>query len=161
MPSVFRLRHDLKPGDLGAIVRLHGIVYSREYGFDATFEAYVAWPLAEFVRTRDLRSRVWLAERGENLVGCIAIVAVTPETAQLRWFLVDSTARGLGLGRRLLREAIAFARSTGYQSIVLWTVSALTAAARLYQEAGFVKVDEKPGRLWGVDVIEEKYSLQL
>jgi GNAT superfamily N-acetyltransferase len=67
----------------------------------------------------------------------------------------------MGLGRRLLREAAKFARDSGYESIFLWTVSALTAAARLYRLAGFQKVEENPGKPWGVAVIEEKYVLNL
>src|SRR5262245_1349548 len=153
------LRTNLEPGDLGAIVALHGVLYAREYGFDATFEAYVAGPLAEFVRRASDRERLWIAERDGHLVGCIAIVAASPRTAQLRWFLVDPAARGAGLGKRLLDEAVAFCKANGYGNIILWTVSALVAASRLYQGAGFRKVEEKPGRQWGVDVVEEKYEL--
>lgn len=157
----FSLRHDLRPGDLGAIVHLHGTLYAREYGFDSTFEAYVAGPLAEFVLAPGDRNRLWIAERGEGIIGCIAIVGVSHTEAQLRWFLVDPAARGLGLGKLLSREAIAFSRHCGYDSVFLWTVSALTAAAKLYRDAGFVKVEEKPGRQWGVDVVEERYTLRL
>jgi GNAT superfamily N-acetyltransferase len=155
------IRTDLRPGDLGAVVGLHGVVYAREYGFDATFEAYVAAPLAEFVRSAPDRGRLWLAERDGRLVGSIAIVPAAPEVAQLRWFLVAPADRGAGLGRRLMGEAVAFCKESGFRTVFLWTVSALTAAARLYRDAGFVKVDEKPGRLWGVDVVEEKYELAL
>jgi ribosomal protein S18 acetylase RimI-like enzyme len=155
------LRTSLKPGDLGAIVAMHGILYEREYGFDATFEAYVAGPLAEFVRTGSLRERLWIAERAGRIIGCIAIVAATPEIAQLRWFLVDPSARGAGLGKRLLDEAIRFSQECRYGSIILWTVSALGAAAHLYQSAGFRKMEEKPGRIWGVEVVEEKYERTL
>jgi len=157
MPEDFTLRHDLRPGDLGSIVHLHGTLYAREYGFDPTFEAYVAGPLSQFVLTRTERDRLWIAERGERLVGCIAIVGASPKEAQLRWFLVDPSARGCGLGKRLLQESVAFCRERGYDSIFLWTVSALTAAARLYRSAGFHKVEEKPGEQWGVSVVEEKY----
>jgi ribosomal protein S18 acetylase RimI-like enzyme len=157
----FTVRHDLRPGDLGAVVQLHGTVYARECGFDSTFEAYVAGPLADFVRAPAPCQRLWLAERDGRLVGCIAIVAASEQEAQLRWFLVDSSARGLGLGKRLLQEAVAFSQQCGYVSILLWTVSALETAARLYRAAGFVKVEEKPGRQWGVDVVEEKYVLGL
>jgi ribosomal protein S18 acetylase RimI-like enzyme len=159
--SPVTLRTHLEPGDVGSIIQLHGILYAREHGFDPTFEAYVAAPLAEFVRAGSDRERLWLAERDGRLVGCVAVVAAGPQTAQLRWFLVDPSARGAGLGKRLLREAVAFSRHRGYARIILWTVRALEAAAHLYRSAGFRKVEEKPSRLWGVDVVEEQYELDL
>jgi GNAT superfamily N-acetyltransferase len=155
------VRTTLRPGDVGEIVRLHGVVYAREHGFDATFEAYVAEPLARFVTQGLPRERLWIAEREGAIVGCVAIVAASPRAAQLRWFLVDPAARGHGLGTRLLDEAIAFSRASGYRSILLWTVSALAPAARLYRAKGFGKIEEKPGRMWGVDVVEERYELNL
>ena len=160
-PGDVTLRTELKPGDIGSIVRMHGVIYAREYGFDHTFEAYVAGPLGDCVRAASLRDRIWIAERAGQIVGCIAIVAASEQTAQLRWFLVDPGARGLGVGKKLIQEAAAFCKVMGYESMILWTVSALTAAAHLYQSAGFKKVAEKPGRRWGVDVIEEKYELIL
>jgi GNAT superfamily N-acetyltransferase len=160
-PAGWLLRHDPRPGDLGAVVYLHGTVYAREYGFDPTFEAYVAGPLAEFVLRRGERDRLWIAEKGGHIGGCIAIVATSASEAQLRWFLVEPSARGSGLGRRLLDEAVAFCRGAGYGSVFLWTVSALTAAARLYRSVGFTKVEEQSGVRWGVEVVEEKYGLSL
>jgi hypothetical protein len=77
MSTDFVLRHNLKPGDLGSLVYLHGMIYAREYGFDPTFEAYVAGPLAQFVLARIDRDRLWIAERGERIVGCIAIIGVS------------------------------------------------------------------------------------
>jgi hypothetical protein len=56
---------------------------------------------------------------------------------------------------------VLFAKECGYRSVFLWTVNALTSAARLYRDAGFVKVEEKPCRHWGVDVVEERYVLDL
>jgi len=155
------LRTELKPGDIGTIIYLHGIIYAQEYGFDHTFEAYVAAPLSECARAASAYERIWIAERDGRIVGCIAIVAVSAQVAQLRWFLVDPSARGVGLGKELLNEAIAFCRQVGYQSVILWTVSTLAAAIHLYLEAGFRKVEEKPGRQWAVDLIEEKYELVL
>ncbi len=160
-PADFTIRTDLRPGDLGMIVRLHGTVYARERGFDPTFEAYVAEPLAAFVKAHTDRECLWIAERGGRIVGCVAIVAAAPDTAQLRWYLVTPDARGAGLGTRLLAEAVAFGRASGYGRVILWTESALTAAARLYRAAGFVKVEERPGRVWGVDLVEEMYELRL
>jgi GNAT superfamily N-acetyltransferase len=151
----------LRPGDIGWIVHAHGSIYAEEWGFDPTFEAYVANPLGACVRAGSARDRIWLAERGGRIIGCVAIVASSPEQAQLRWFLVVPDARGCGLGKRLLREAIEFCRLSGYGSVMLWTVSALTVAAHLYAAFGFKKVVELPGRQWGVDVVEEQYELHL
>lgn len=174
------IRCDLRPGDVGAIVALHGATYSREYGFDVTFEAYVAGPLAAFVLSQTIQDRIWIAQRDGRLAGCVAIVAhrtavgapstlATPPAndrnpamdAQLRWFLVAPEARDVGLGTILLREAVAFAREHYRGTLFLWTVSALTRAAALYRAVGMEKVEERPGRLWGVDVVEEKYALRL
>jgi GNAT superfamily N-acetyltransferase len=158
--SPVTVRHELRPGDVGRVVLLHGTIYAQEYGFDSTFEAYVAGPLSELVRARSERDRLWIAERGDRIVGCVAVVSVSRDEAQLRWLLVDPSARGRGLGRRLLLDAVEFARGQGYSSLFLWTVSALIAAAHLYRSVGFRKVDEKLGE-WGVPVVEEKYVLDL
>ncbi len=159
--SSITLRNDLRPGDLGSIVRMHGTLYAQEYGFDLTFEAYVAGPLAEFVRNQTDRDRLWVAERNGEVVGSIAIVHASPKQAQLRWFLVAPAARGHGLGTKLIQESISFCRQCRYQSIILWTVSALTTAAHLYRSAGFTKTEERTANQWGVQVIEEKYLLEL
>lgn len=153
------LRFDWTPEDLAWVVKRHGAIYAAEHGFDRTFEDYVRGPLADFARFASPRERLWIAERNGESAGCVAIVAGGPETAQLRWFLVDPEARGVGLGTMLLDAAVAFSRGHGYTSIVLWTVSALRAASSLYRKAGFVKIEETPGRRWGVDVIEEKHRL--
>jgi GNAT superfamily N-acetyltransferase len=160
LPTGITIRTDLRPGDIGAVISLHGILHGRECGFDATFEAYVAAPLAEFVKRGSPRERLWLVERDQRPVGCIAIVAASDTVAQLRWFLLDPSLRGIGLGRTLMRHALDFAQQAGYASITLWTVSTLTAAARLYRAAGFVKVEEKPiAKLWGVELVEERYEI--
>jgi ribosomal protein S18 acetylase RimI-like enzyme len=155
------LRTALRPGDLGTIIHLHGTIYDRERGFDPTFEGYVAEYLGKFACAASDRERIWLAERDARIVGCVAIVAAAPQTAQLRWFLVDPSARGAGLGKRLLREALAFCEACGYANVVLQTENALATAAHLYCTCGFRKVEEKPSRMGGRDVIEEKYELTL
>ena len=155
------LRTELRPGDIGTVVYLHGTVYAREYGFDHTFEAYVAGPLAKFALSLSARARLWLAERDGRIVGCIAVVAASPQVAQLRWFLVEPSSRGIGIGKQLLHEAVAFCKDCCYEVVILWTVSTLKAAAHLYRSIGFSKVEEKPGQRWGVDVIEEKYEMRV
>jgi GNAT superfamily N-acetyltransferase len=160
-PESVTIRTTLRPGDLGMVVYLHGILHGKDEGFDATFEAYVAGPLAEFVHRASPRERLWIAEHNGRVVGCIAIVAASDDVAQLRWFLLDPSVRGMGLGKRLLNEAVAFTQTCGYRKVILWTVRTLVVAAHLYRAAGFHMVEEKPGHMWGVDVIEEKYEMDL
>src|SRR5438093_7578637 len=122
VPNSITLRHALRPGDVEAVVRLHAAIYPQEYGFDATFAEHVRGPLEAFARGSGDREQIWLAERDARLVACIAIVQANPREAQLRWFLVDPSARGQGLGRRLLAEAVEYSRREGYEAIFLWTV---------------------------------------
>ena len=157
------VRHDLRPGDMGRVISLHGELYAQEYGFDHGFEAYVAETMAEFGKlARPGLDRLWVAERGERLVGCIAIIGREDGLAQLRWFLVRPETRGTGLGRRLVQDALAFCRAAGYRSVCLWTVNGLDAAAHLYRQAGFRKTETKPPAvLWGATLSEERYDLTL
>jgi N-acetylglutamate synthase-like GNAT family acetyltransferase len=157
------LRCDLRPGDLGRLVELHGVVYAAEFGLDHTFEAYVAGTVADIGRRwRPERDRLWLAEADGRLVGCVAILGRDDDTAQLRWFLVDPSVRGRGLGRSLLDDAIAFCRSADYRSIYLWTVDACVDAARLYLAAGFHRTEVKaPGTMGGRVMVEQRYDLTL
>jgi GNAT superfamily N-acetyltransferase len=155
------VRDTLRPGDLGAIVGMHGSLYARELGFDVTFEAYVAGPLAACALRNSPRERIWIAEHEGRIVGSVAIVEASRDVAQLRWFLVEPTARGRGLGTTLLTRAITFSTDCRYGSVVLWTVEALEAAARLYRASGFRVVETRPGKRWGVDVVEERYERSL
>jgi N-acetylglutamate synthase-like GNAT family acetyltransferase len=160
-PPDITIRTDLQPGDIGSIVFLHGSVYAREYGFNQRFEAYVARSLAEFALKNSNRERLWIAERRGEIVGCVAIVDAGDSIAQLRWFLVDPGVRGIGLGKRLIELALTFCKEARYQTAVLWTVSALVDAARLYRAVGFRKVAQSDSNEWGVPVTEEKYELSL
>jgi len=162
IPHNVNIRCDLKPGDLGSVVSIHGMLYAQEYGFDHTFEAYVAAGAAEFAQAFDPREdRLWIAEVAGQTIGSIAVVGRSESEAQLRWFLIHPNWRNLGLGRTLLQEALEFCRECGYKTICLWTVSNLTVATHLYKSVGFRKIEEKEGRVWGQMITEEQYVLHL
>ncbi|HVQ01801.1 MAG TPA: GNAT family N-acetyltransferase [Candidatus Thermoplasmatota archaeon] len=156
------LRDQLKPGDIGRLIYLHGTFYSKEYGYDQTFEAYVASDLAEFVNAFDQEGdRLWLAECEKDVVGSIAIVRQSKDAAQLRWFFVHPGYRGRGIGKRLLSEALRFCTEKKYKMVSLWTTSELETARHLYTSAGFQKAEEIAHPIWGKDVVEERYDLLL
>lgn len=155
------VRSDLRPGDIGYLLQRHGVLYAAEFGFDPSFEGYVAEPLGKFVRTRTTREQLWIAEADGRAIGWVAIVRADDTTAQLRWFLVEPEMRGRGLGKRLLGEAIRFCLEAAYARVILWTVPQLTAAARLYVAAGFAMVEEKVGGHCGALTREWRYELPL
>jgi GNAT superfamily N-acetyltransferase len=161
LPSDISVRHRLDPGDFGAIVSLHGLLYAREYGYDTTFEAYVAAPLVQFVLSESPRKRIWVVEKGGKIVGSLAVVDASPDEAQLRWFLLDPNIRGLGIGRLLLDEALSFCRAAGYSRAFLLTVDIHTEAAALYLSAGFVLTDQHEKQLWGETRMEQRYDVRL
>lgn len=157
----FTLREH-RPGDIGWIVHRHGALYAEEYGYDERFEALVAGIVARFVQKLDRRrERCWIAERDGQIVGTIFVVAKSKTTAQLRLLLVEPSARGLGLGARLVDEVVRFARGAGYKRIDLWTQSELTAARRLYEAAGFKRVSAKRHRMFGKPTTAEFWRLEL
>jgi DNA-binding MarR family transcriptional regulator/GNAT superfamily N-acetyltransferase len=152
-----------QPGDIGWVVYRHGVLYSQEYGYDERFEALVAGIVAEFVEKYDpQRERCWIAEKDHERVGSVFLAAKSKDIAKLRLLLVEPSARGLGIGRRLVDECIGFARQVRYRKIILWTQSELKAARRIYENAGFQLIREEKHSSWGrEDLVAETWELKL
>lgn len=160
-PSQIRFRAH-RSGDMGWVVARHGELYASEFGWTAQFEALVAQIAAEFVQKFDAaRERCWIAERGGRRLGCIFLVAAGRRTAKLRLLLVEPEARGAGLGRELIARCVRFARAAGYRRIVLWTQQNLSAARRLYIQAGFAKTAQQPHHSFGHALVGESWELAL
>jgi GNAT superfamily N-acetyltransferase len=150
------------PGDLGWVVMAHGELYATEFGWDTSFEALVARIVADYAADHDpVREAAWIAEKEGRRVGCVFCVRADDTTAQLRILLVDASARGEGLGGRLVDECLAFARAAGYKRMRLWTNHPLAAARHVYLSRGFRLVEEEPHHSFGVDLIGQVYELDL
>ena len=151
-----------RPGDHGRVVALHGALYAKEFGYDARFEALVAGIVAGFIDNFDARrERCWIAERDGEVAGSVFLVRSSPTVAKLRLLIVAPKARGLGLGRRLTRACIAFARRKGYRKIVLWTQSHLTAARAIYESENFKMKSKKKHLSFGKRLVAETWELRL
>jgi GNAT superfamily N-acetyltransferase len=147
---------------LGWIVHRHGAIYFREYGWDVRFEALVAQVVADFARNFDpTKERCWIAEDGGRIVGSVFAVRESPGVAKLRLFYVEPDARGSGIGTRLVRECVEFARNAGYSKMVLWTDSLLEAARRIYSRAGFKMTQTRIHSDYGENLTAELWEVQL
>ena len=151
-----------RPGDMGWIVHRHGVLYSQEYGWDERFEAIVAHVVADFIDKLDpKREHCWIAERNGQIVGSIFVVAKTKTVAKLRLLLVEPSARGLGIGSRLVDEVIRFARTAGYKKIELWTHPELISARKIYKAAGFELIGTETHQLFGAPLTAETWAMAL
>jgi DNA-binding MarR family transcriptional regulator/GNAT superfamily N-acetyltransferase len=151
-----------RTGDLGWVVQAHGELYAREYGWGERFEALVAGIVSGFVAGFDpRRSRCWIAELDGVRVGSVFVVPASKRVAQLRLLLVDPRARGRGLGTRLVRESIDFARAQGYGRLVLWTQSNLAAARAIYRACGFELRKSESHAAYGVKLTGEYWEKRL
>jgi ribosomal protein S18 acetylase RimI-like enzyme len=155
------IRTELQAGDIGYLTYLHGILYRAEYNYGLSFEGYVAAGLHEFVMNYDpARSRVWVCEYDNKMVGFLALMD-RGEAAQLRYFLIAPAFRGLGLGRKLLDQYMAFLHQCQYRSTYLWTTEEQVAAIKLYQRYGFRLSEEKASTAFGKPLVEQRYDLVL
>jgi DNA-binding MarR family transcriptional regulator len=153
---------DPEPGDYGWIVERNAAVYADEYGWDETYEALVVRIVADFLAHHDRRrERAWIAEVDRAPVGCVLCVRKSDDIAQLRLLLVEPSARGLGIGNRLVDECLRFARRAGYQEMILWTNDVLVDARRVYERAGFELVEEEPHHSFGHDLVGQIWSRPL
>jgi DNA-binding MarR family transcriptional regulator/GNAT superfamily N-acetyltransferase len=151
-----------RTGDYGWIISRHAVLYAQEYQWNEKFETLCAQIVAEFLNNFDPAcERGWIAERDGEPVGSVLLAKDSPEVARLRLLLVEPSARGLGIGKALTDECIAFARACGYRRITLWTHSVLTAARHIYECAGFRLTSSEPRRSWGQDVVSEHWDMEL
>jgi DNA-binding MarR family transcriptional regulator/N-acetylglutamate synthase-like GNAT family acetyltransferase len=153
----------LRPGDVGWIIHRQAALYTQEYGWDWTYEGLASRILGAFVAEFDAsREDGWVAERGGATVGSIFLMkSDDPRIAKLRLLYVEPSARGAGVGRKLVDTCVARARELGYRQLTLWTNDILVAARRIYQAAGFRLVSEEPHRSFGHDLVGQTWTLDL
>lgn len=153
------IRTELRPGDLGYVIYLHGHLYGEEYQYSVGFEAYVAMGLYEFYRQYDpLKDKVWICEHGNRMVGFLLLMHRENDTAQLRYFILEPAYRGIGLGKKLMKLFMDHFRETGYRHSYLYTTHELGTAASLYKRCGFQLTEERRSDAFGKALYEQRYD---
>ena len=153
---------ELKSGDLGYIIYLHGWLYKEEYGYGISFETYVAKGLYEFYSEYDKeKDCVWICGHQNLIVGFLLLMHRQNNAAQLRYFILLPQYRGIGLGRKLMQLFMQWLKDHHYQSAYLWTTDEQTTAAELYKKFGFKLVEEFNSTSFGKSLKEQRYELIL
>ncbi|EJN03051.1 helix-turn-helix domain-containing GNAT family N-acetyltransferase [Phyllobacterium sp. YR531] len=162
-PTAITIESGYQPGIIGRCAEMHGRYYARTNGFGYFFESKVAAGIAEFSgRLERPVNRIWSAKDGDKIIGTVAIDGedLGGRSAHLRWFIMEDGYRGAGIGKRLLDKAISFCVEQRFLEVQLWTFKGLDAARRLYEAHGFVLTEEQPGRQWGTEVLEQRFTLR-
>lgn len=110
-----------------------GDVYEREAELDDDLTALEAGDC-----------RAWLAGHDGAPAGCVLLFGPTAELAEFRRLWVTPSARGAGLGRRLVERVIDAAREGGYDTLALTTPPWGEAGHRLYESLGFERTPPYP-----------------
>jgi DNA-binding MarR family transcriptional regulator/GNAT superfamily N-acetyltransferase len=155
-------RRQLLPGDAGYLIYLHGALYAKEAGFNLAFETSVCKAFYEFLEAYNAaKDQVFLALHGTQIIGSIVVSAFSRYVVQIRWYLVHPDFRGMGLGKKLLNEALDFCREKGFQKVYLMTTSKQETANILFKRTGFRKTGEKQLSMYGQQLFEERYDMDL
>jgi DNA-binding MarR family transcriptional regulator/GNAT superfamily N-acetyltransferase len=151
-------------GELGWLIHRQGLLYNQQFGWNAEFEALIAGLYRDFEQAPPNPPKaLWIAERNNAVVGSVFVMPSEGRegTAQLRMLYVEPEARGLGIGRMLVDQVVAFSREHGYSRVRLWTQSILASARKIYSAAGFTLVETKPHHSFGQDLVGEIWEREL
>ena len=128
---------DFRPGDELAFRRLNEQWIRRYFVLENKDADSLRDPQTTIL---DRGGRIIVAEQDGVAVGCCALVAVSAGELEVAKMAVDESARGLGIGRRILAHVVEVARGAGTRRLYLETNSTLAPALALYAKAGFIPV---------------------
>lgn len=147
-----------QPGCIGDITSLHARFYGEHWGFGSFFEKRVATELAVFSAMLPSAGKaLWLYRKHGRVLASLAIDGdPAAGLAHLRWFIVDESLQGSGIGRQLMSTAMQFV-DQHFEETYLWTFKGLDAARHLYESFGFHLSQQLEGTQWGSQMIEQQF----
>ena len=147
--QAFTLR-PLMPEDQAAIAQVIRQV-SAEHGLRADKGYGVADPALDrlYPNFQGEGRAYWVITDAQGQVmgggGIAPLQNANDEICELQKMYFLPELRGKGLGKRLILQALAFARQAGYHTCYLETTAALAQASRLYEQLGFTRLSAPLG----------------
>lgn len=125
---------------IGEYLRWIARVAEASYGLSFDVEAMIRSDLEDRSKFYPPTGRFYLVRHGGADVGVGCLKRLAPGIAEIQRMYLRPQARGVGAGRRLLRQLLDDARTIGYRSVRLESLRALAPAHALYRSAGFVEI---------------------
>ena len=160
-PRAFTIRA-FRTGDVGLVAARQSILYAEVYGWGRAIEINIGEASTAFLRDfKPGREQCWIAEIDGAMAGSVFLTDEGDGLCRLRLLYVEPFARGLGLGKALVRTCLSFAREAGYTTMTLWTHTILETARRIYAAEGFRLVETATHEVFGTPVQGETWRLKL
>jgi DNA-binding MarR family transcriptional regulator/GNAT superfamily N-acetyltransferase len=118
---------------------LHAYFAELDHRFDKGFDPALSIP-ADEAEMRPPAGLFLVANLRAEPIGCGALKFHGKTPAEIKRMWVAESARGLGIGRRLLGELESHAANQGARAVRLETNKTLVEAINLYRSAGYVEV---------------------
>ncbi|WP_420816105.1 GNAT family N-acetyltransferase [Paraburkholderia phosphatilytica] len=151
-----------QPGDLSWLVHRQAQSFAAEYGWNHLFEGMLAHTVAEYASSADpLREACWVAQQGDAIVGSVMVVGVSTTVARVSLLYVEPDVRRMGLGARLVDEAVGFAQRAGYTKLSLTTAATLQDARRLAERWEFRCAASAVEQRFGTELVVERWEREL
>ena len=127
-----------------ALVKQLFLEYAASIGVDLEYQGFGAELAALPGKYAPPTGELLIGRVNGEAGGCVALRALDHATLEMKRLYVRDSARGMGLGKRLVEAAIisarASAREQGYAELRLDTLATMAAAQALYRSLGFVEI---------------------
>ncbi|HYW51508.1 MAG TPA: bifunctional helix-turn-helix transcriptional regulator/GNAT family N-acetyltransferase [Gemmatimonadaceae bacterium] len=153
-----------RTGDVSHVVQRAIASTTEEFDLGGAWESEVLSAAAVVLQRFDAaRDCIWIAERSGVPVGSVFVHRSQDRDGQADVVLlhVESHARGIGIGRRLIAESIDFATRAGYTGVRMELLEAMKTARALIHAAGLRHVGEASEPRFGRSMQRQTWHLAL